>query len=93
MAFASEYTALTEGVGMVDWNGRTQLEVTGEDRATFLHNFTTNDIRKLQPGHGCEAFILDARGHVLGHVFVFCTPIFCSVLNPFRGKPISFPPI
>jgi tRNA-modifying protein YgfZ len=71
---ASEYVALTVGLGMVDFTGRTQLELTGEDRATFLHNFTTNDIRELQPGRGCEAFVLDARGHILGHVLVFCTP-------------------
>jgi folate-binding protein YgfZ len=73
-SLASEYAALTVGLGMVDFTGRTQLELTGEDRATFLHNFTTNDIRGLQPGHGCEAFILDARGHILGHVMVFSTP-------------------
>jgi folate-binding protein YgfZ len=65
---------LTDGQGMVDFTGRPQLELTGEDRATFLHNFTTNDIRGLQPGRGCEAFVLDARGHILGHVLVFSTP-------------------
>ena len=73
-SLTSEYASLTDGVGMVDLTDRTQLELTGDDRATFLQNFTTNDIRGLQPGHGCEAFILDARGHILGHVFVFCTP-------------------
>jgi tRNA-modifying protein YgfZ len=71
---ASEYAALTSGTGLVDLSDRTQIELTGDDRATFLHNFTTNDIRGLQPGQGCEAFALDARGHVLGHLLVFCTP-------------------
>jgi folate-binding protein YgfZ len=73
-SFAADYDALTGGMGMVDCSDRTQIEVTGDDRATFLHNFTTNDIRSLQPGRGCEAFVLDARGHTLGHLFVFCTP-------------------
>jgi folate-binding protein YgfZ len=72
--FAAEYTALTERVGTVDFHDRTQIELTGADRASFLHNFTTNDIRRLKPGQGCEAFVLDVRGHTIGHVLVFCTP-------------------
>ncbi len=74
MSFDLEYAALTDGMGLVDLSDRTQIELTGEDRATFLHNFTTNDIRGLKSGHGCEAFVLDARGHVFGHLLVFCTP-------------------
>ncbi len=72
--FTDQYTAFTSAVGWCDVSDRTQIELTGDDRATFLHNFTTNDIRGLKPGAGCEAFALDTRGHVLGHVFVFCTP-------------------
>jgi folate-binding protein YgfZ len=73
-SFAADYDALTGGMGMVDCSERTQIELTGDDRAAFLHNFTTNDIRSLGPGRGCEAFVLDARGHILGHLLVFCTP-------------------
>ncbi|MEX2142894.1 MAG: glycine cleavage T C-terminal barrel domain-containing protein [Pirellulales bacterium] len=68
------YRALVEATGIVDLSGRTQLELTGEDRATFLHNFCTNSVRTLPVGSGTEAFILDAKGHVLGHVLVFCGP-------------------
>ena len=71
---SAEYAALTSGVGMVDFHDRTQIELTGDDRAVFLHNFTTNDIRGLQPGQGCEGFTLDVRGHIVGHLLVFCTP-------------------
>jgi hypothetical protein len=70
----SQYVALTSGVGLVDCSDRTQIEVTGEDRAAFLHNLTTAAIRDLQIGQGCEAFVLDIKGHVLGHLLVFCTP-------------------
>ena len=31
----------------------------------------TNDIKKLQPGQGCEAFVTNVNGKVLGHIFVF----------------------
>jgi tRNA-modifying protein YgfZ len=71
---AAEYAALTSGVGMVDFHDRTQIELTGDDRAAFLHSFTTNDIRGLQPGQGCEAFTLDVRGHIVGQLLIFCTP-------------------
>jgi len=52
---------------------RSQLELTGNDRARFLHGFCTNDIKGLQPGGGCEAFVCNVQGKVLGHIFVFCT--------------------
>jgi folate-binding protein YgfZ len=70
----AEYIALTSGAGFVDCSERTQIEVTGDDRAAFLHNLSTAAIRSLQPGQGCEAFALDVRGHTLGHFLVFCTP-------------------
>lgn len=50
---------------------RTHIELTGTDRAKFLHNFCTNDILKLSPGRGCEAFICNVKGRVIGHVTVF----------------------
>jgi folate-binding protein YgfZ len=68
----SQYTALTIGTGIVELCGWTQIEITGKDRSTFLNNFCTNDIRRLQPGTGCEAFLTDVRGHTLTHAWVFC---------------------
>lgn len=45
----------------------TLLKVMGKDAAKFLNNFCTNDISKLQPGQGCEAFSCDAKGRILFH--------------------------
>lgn len=70
----SEYLALTAGAGLVDCGDRTQLELSGEDRTKFLNNLTTNSVGALKPGQGCETFVLDVRGHVVGHLLVFCTP-------------------
>ena len=69
---AEHYTALTRGAGLVDFGDRTQLELIGDDRAAFLHNLSTNEIRKLAPGEGCEAFLLNVQGKIIGHVLVFC---------------------
>ena len=66
------YAALTGEVGFVDVSDRTRIELTGDDRAAFLHNLSTNDIKALITGAGCEAFLLNARGLVLAHVFVIC---------------------
>ena len=49
------------------------MELAGNDRAKFLHNFCTNEIRSLTPGHGCEALITSVQGKVLAHVFVYAT--------------------
>jgi tRNA-modifying protein YgfZ len=73
-AFLAQYEALTAGVGLARHFQRTQVELTGRDRATFLNNFCTNDVRRLEPGGGCEAFVTSVQGKVLGHVFVFCRP-------------------
>ena len=68
----NEYEALTAGVGFVDISSRTKIELRSADCATFLHNFSTNDIKRLQPGQGCEAFVCNVKGHIVGHVQVFC---------------------
>lgn len=66
-----EFQAAQNGVAICDWTDRCQLEVTGNDRVTFLHNFCTNDVRRLQPGEGCEAFLTSIKGRILGHVGIF----------------------
>ena len=72
--FDTDYRALTTGIGWADFGDRSQIEMTGEDRAKFLHNLCTNNIKDLPVGHGCEAFLLNAQGKILGHVLVFCGP-------------------
>ena len=51
---------------------RTTISIEGADRKSFLHNLCTNDIVKLTPGTGCEAFLCNVQGKILGHVFVTC---------------------
>ncbi|MGC1275742.1 MAG: glycine cleavage T C-terminal barrel domain-containing protein [Planctomycetaceae bacterium] len=54
-----------------DLSGWTLLRLTGRDAVKFLHNFCTNDIQRLSPGAGCEAFITNVKARVLGHVFAY----------------------
>jgi folate-binding protein YgfZ len=69
-----EYQALTTGVALVEFAERTQIELSGADRATFLHNLCTNDVRQLQAGAGCEAFLTTVQGKTLAHLFIFACP-------------------
>jgi folate-binding protein YgfZ len=71
--FVADYQALTAGCGFAELP-RTVIEVRGNDRTQFLHSFCTNDVKKLVPGQGCEAFITNHQGKTIGHVFIFCEP-------------------
>lgn len=44
---------------------RARIEVSGKDRASFLHNLTTNEVKKLAPGTGREAFVTTIQGKTL----------------------------
>ncbi|MBI1736734.1 MAG: aminomethyl transferase family protein [Candidatus Rokubacteria bacterium] len=61
---AAEYAAVRHGAGLVDRSDWGVLEVTGRDRATFLHAMLSNDVTSLQPGQGCAAAMLDVHGKV-----------------------------
>ena len=67
---AREYAATQTAVAVFDRTADTHLEITGADRARFLHNFCTNNVRDLSVGTACEAFITNVQGKVLGHLQV-----------------------
>jgi folate-binding protein YgfZ len=85
-----EEAALAGGRGYVPLPGWTEIELTGKDRAAFLHNFCTNDVKRLLPGHGCEAFILNVKGNILGHVLIFAGDERLSLSSvPGQGTPLA----
>jgi aminomethyltransferase len=61
---ALEYEAVRHGVGLIDHGNQGVLEVTGRDRAGFLHAMLSNDVKSLAPGQGCQAAFLDVHGKV-----------------------------
>lgn len=73
MSAAGMTAPLYDSVGLVDFSTRGKIELTGEDRAKFLHNLCTNDIKGLTAGSGCEAMLLDAKGHVQFYALVHNT--------------------
>jgi folate-binding Fe-S cluster repair protein YgfZ len=64
----TEYDLATNSAGLIDLSSRSKIEMTGADRVKFLQNLCTNDVGKLGPGQGCEAFLLDAKGRIVDYV-------------------------
>ncbi len=70
----AEYDAAAKGVGLHDRSYRGLIEITGGDRAGWLHNLTTNDIKSIKPGCGLYAFALSIKGRVLFDCNVLALP-------------------
>ncbi len=60
----AEHAAVRGAVGLVDRGDHGLLEVTGRDRAKFLHAMLSNEVATLAPGQGCAATLLDVHGKV-----------------------------
>jgi len=61
---AGEYTAALEGSGLVDLAERGVLEASGPKRLEFLQGMLSNDIAGRQPGQGCRAALMNAKGRL-----------------------------
>ena len=60
--------ALTDPLTWFDRSDRLRLEISGPDRAKFLHNLTTNDVKRLAEGSGHEAFVTSPQGKTLAYI-------------------------
>src|SRR6478672_7014972 len=60
----AQYRQLREESGLMDRSGRGKLLVTGSEAADYLQGQLTNDIEGLEPATGCEAALLDRKGHL-----------------------------
>jgi glycine cleavage system T protein len=67
----AEYRALRHGVGLCDVSHRGLVRVTGRERQRFVHAMVSNDTQSLQPGQGCYATFLNAKGHLLADFIVY----------------------
>lgn len=79
---ATEYRAVRTGVGLVDRSDRGLIEVTGRDRASFLHAMLSNDIKSLGPGQGRTAAFLDVHGKVQALLYVWALEDRILIVTP-----------
>jgi folate-binding protein YgfZ len=68
------YQALRDVAAWLDLSSRARIVARGRDRARFLHNLTTNDVKKLAPGDSCYAFVLTPQGRIVGDLSILCRP-------------------
>jgi folate-binding protein YgfZ len=61
---AQEQRALAEGKAWADLSHLAILEVSGDDRAKWLHDLTTQHLSDLEIGTWSSALILDHNGHL-----------------------------
>jgi len=68
------YDALRGGAAWLDLSSRGRIEVRGRDRTRLLHNITSNEVKKLQAGQGCYAFLLSPQGRIQADLLLFRFP-------------------
>lgn len=61
----NQYRIATTAAALISRTDRGLLDVTGKDRAAWLHNLVTNAVRTLQPGDGNYAFATNVKGRAL----------------------------
>lgn len=49
------------------------LQITGEDRLRYLHNQSTNDFNRLQPGQGCDTVFVTSTARTLDLATTYVT--------------------
>jgi folate-binding Fe-S cluster repair protein YgfZ len=67
---AKEIEAARKAAAAIDLSWRAVIEMTGRDRARFLHGMCTNEIKKLKPGDGVLAAVVNRQGKMVGDIAV-----------------------
>lgn len=65
--------AVEEGVAICDRSHWGLFKITGEDRLRYLHNQSTNDFVKLQPGQGCDTVLVTSTARILDLATAYVT--------------------
>ncbi|MCG9128045.1 aminomethyltransferase family protein [Candidatus Poribacteria bacterium] len=67
----SEHLAVRNDVGFTDISYLGILELTGDDRASFLHRLVSNDVENLSVGEGNYATLLTHRGKIIADFNIY----------------------
>jgi folate-binding protein YgfZ len=66
-----DYAAATTSAALFDTSNAAKLLLTGPDAPMFLGNLSTNDVKNLPLGGGCEAYFCDPRAKVKFQAWVY----------------------
>lgn len=76
MSFGNDLAAIaaaSQSVALYDRCHWGRLRISDRDRLAFLHNQSTNNIKQLQPGQGCDTVILTSTARTLDLVSAYIT--------------------
>ena len=65
--------AIQNGVAVCDRSHWGLLKISGDDRLRYLHNQSTNDFEKLQPGQGCDTVFVTSTARTLDLATAYVT--------------------
>lgn len=65
--------AVNDGVAICDRSHWGVFKITGEDRLRYLHNQSTNDFEKRQPGQGCDTVFVTSTARTLDLATAYIT--------------------
>ncbi|VTR92266.1 folate-binding protein : Glycine cleavage T protein, aminomethyl transferase OS=Planctomyces maris DSM 8797 GN=PM8797T_09449 PE=3 SV=1: GCV_T: GCV_T_C [Gemmata massiliana] len=68
---SAEYQSALTSAALFDISGAAKLLLTGPDAPMFLGNLSTNDVKALPLGGGCEAYFCDARAKVKFQAWIY----------------------
>jgi tRNA-modifying protein YgfZ len=81
--------AAHQAVALCDRSHWGRLRLSGGDRLNFIHNQSTNDLKQLQPGQGCETVILTSTARTLDLVSAYVTEAEILLLtSPTQRQPL-----
>ena len=66
------YQALRRSAAWLDLSARGRIVARGRDRARLLHAIASNEVKKMTPGTGCYAFLLNPQGRIQADLCLFC---------------------
>jgi tRNA-modifying protein YgfZ len=65
--------AIQNGVAICDRSHWGLLKISGDDRLRYLHNQSTNEFEKLQPGQGCDTVFVTSTARTLDLATAYVT--------------------
>jgi glycine cleavage system T protein len=68
----AEHHAVRKAAGVFDFSFRAKFALKGRDHAGFLQRVVSNDVKKLAPGQGTYATLLNPQGHILVDFRLYC---------------------
>jgi len=74
MTAPTGYHDALSSAALFDFSAHGTIEAAGDDAAAFLHNLSTNDVKRLAPWHGCEAFFCTVTAKVVGQAWLWREP-------------------